>query len=76
MVSYVAGILTHMDPQNMVYVDINSIMQSNAKILEQWHKKYGINKSKVNYYKTIANNLMEAIDKVKELDTITKNVFY
>lgn len=68
--------MTHMDPQNMVYVDINSIMQSNAQILKQWNKKYGINKSKVKYYETIANNLMEAIDKVRELDTITKNVFY
>lgn len=53
-----------MDSQNMVYVDINSIIQSNAQILKEWHEKFGTNRVNVQYYKDIADDLLEAIDKV------------
>ena len=55
--------LLRMEPQNMVYVDLNSIMHSNAKYLAEWNDRLG-NKNSAFYYRTTADNLLEAIGAV------------
>lgn len=47
----------------MVYVDLNSIMYSNAVRLSEWFKMFGPQEQARKYSK-IANDLQEAIDKV------------
>ncbi len=59
-----SGTLRQMDPMNMVYVDLNSILHSNAKHLSEWHKTFK-KPEQSKYYAEIADQLVEAIDKVK-----------
>ena len=64
MKHYFEVTLIEMEPQNMVYVDLNSIMHANAKYLAEWHDRLG-NRVSSTYYRKIANDLLDAIEEVR-----------
>ncbi|XP_065217887.1 trehalase-like [Planococcus citri] len=57
------GTLRDMDSQNMIYVDLNSIMHSNIAYLSKWHEEFG-NKSKAQRYEKIANYMKDSIEHI------------
>lgn len=64
-----AGSLEDADPENIIHVDLNSLMHSNARIMKEWHKKVNNNLS-AERYKIIEQNLYQAIDKVRIIESL------
>lgn len=52
-----------MDTMDMVYVDLNSILHANLKLLARWEKLYG-SPQNADYYQDKANKLLDAIEAV------------
>ncbi|XP_065203183.1 trehalase-like [Planococcus citri] len=55
--------LRDMNPAQFVYVELNSIMYSNARLLADWNRKMG-RKSKGEKYDKMADKFLDAIDNV------------
>ena len=58
------GTLINTETQNLILVDLNCVLHANAVVLSEWYSLFG-NKSRSQYYKSIANKLIIAIDKVR-----------
>ena len=57
----------------MVYVDLNSIMHSNAKYLAEWNERLG-NRNPADYYRNAADKLLDAIGAVRIQNFATRYV--
>lgn len=62
-----------MDSQNMIYVDLNSIMHSNTLYLSKWYHEFGMT-DKAEKYEKISNYILESIEHVSFFNNL-KNDF-
>lgn len=70
-----SGTILDTNPQNFLYVELNSILQSNCVILSKYFKI--LNKPhKYEYYKGLAINFQTGIDNVSTYSYIINILFY
>ena len=70
----IAGTLLNLETQNLIWVDLNCILHANAIVLSEWYRFFG-KTDKHRYYKSIANKLKLAIDKVRRSQLKRKHSF-
>ena len=56
--------LTDMNPEEYAYVDLNSIIYSNARLLAEWNRKFDKNEHKIKFYEKISNRVLDTIENV------------
>jgi len=66
MYFFFLGDLSNTDPQNFIYVELNSILQANAVVLAQMFKLLG-NKAKFNHYNDIGHRFLIGINAVSDV---------
>lgn len=52
-----------MDTMDMIYVDLNSIIHANLKLLAEWERSFGTFQD-AQYYQDKADRLLDAIEAV------------